>query len=134
MNQILKIDIDTKPFKRRAFDHDVVMLAKELGVKKTTITLKSTRKGTHALVELHDIILYPELVVACQLYLGSDRERELFNIGRIDRGELESWNVLFSSKWKNNKRISKETNVRTYEIKTGGNENGTSNTKTKKRT
>lgn len=124
LQTILKIDIDTKPFKRRAFDHDVVMLAKELGVKTSTIALKSTRKGTHAVVILHDIKLKDELIVASQLYLGSDKARELFNIGRIERGETDSWNVLFSSKWKNNQRISKETNVRRYIIKTEGNENG----------
>ncbi len=119
MNAILKVDIDKKPFKRKEFDRGVMMLGKELGATLASVSLSATQRGTHATVELWDIELKPEEIVACQLYLGSDRARELFNIGRVHRKELHIWNVLFRAKWKSGKKVSREKPARIYIIKIG---------------
>lgn len=118
MTAILKVDIDTKPFKRKAFDQRVIMLCKELGASYAIVQLAATRKGTHARVHV-DADLKPAEVVAAQLYLGSDPARELFNLGRIYRKELDDWNVLFIAKWKGDKKISEEKSLRDYTIKIG---------------
>ena len=117
MSTILKIDIDTKPFNRKLFDKKLICLGKELQATKLEIALRSTHKGTHIIVIMWGANLSAELTTAAQLFLGSDPYRELYNIGRLYRQEFENWNVLFCSKWKNNKLISHEKNFRDYEIK-----------------
>lgn len=116
---IIKVDIDKKPFNRRSFDHKVMMLAKELEAKDAIVHLWSTKRGTHAIIHIGRIVFKPEIIVACQLFLGSDPARELFNIGRIHRREFLGWNVLFKAKWKKGKLVGKEYNHRSYIIKIG---------------
>lgn len=110
---ILKVDIDKKPFNRREFNNKLFSLGKELNQKQILVKLSSTKRGTH-IEALIDSELSDEIIVACQLYLGSDPARELFNIGRLYRGEKQGWNVLFKVKWQKGKEISRETNPRIY--------------------
>lgn len=112
---ILKIDIDKKPFNRTAFNKKILALASELNETFVVVQLDATKRGTHAKIKF-ETELSNELIVACQLYLGSDPARELFNIGRLHRGEKEGWNVLFKCKWKQGKKISQETKPRIYNL------------------
>lgn len=114
-NAILKIDHDARPFPRRDFDRRVMLLAKELGAKRADIALAKTARGTHAYIYLDGVELTDAEIVAAQLYLGSDRHRELFNLGRVHRQE-RGWNVLFNRKWRGEHLVGAETQRRAYTI------------------
>jgi hypothetical protein len=71
------------------------------------VTFYKTMRGYHIYINLFYVKLKPSEIIALQLYLGSDRERELFNLERTMR-HIEGWNVLFCRKKKNNKEVSSE--------------------------
>jgi hypothetical protein len=78
------------------------------GGRTAGIEMRRTKRGWHVIIDLHlqDFPALPEpvqqlLIVVAQLYLGSDRERELFNAMRTQNWDLlpefwkSRWNVLY---------------------------------------
>jgi hypothetical protein len=70
------------------------------------IEMRKSRRGWHVVIDMYDDYrqapdISAAMVVIAQLYLGSDRERELFNAMRIQGWESldnfwrERWNVLY---------------------------------------
>jgi hypothetical protein len=72
----------------------------------TCETIYRTNKGYH--VRMHTENTYSDAsIVALQSILGSDNNRELFNLMRVRAG-AKDWNVLFRRKYKDGQLVSRE--------------------------
>ena len=76
------------------------------GTTVGVVECRKTRRGWHVIAKLRSITLPPLAVVAAQAILGSDPQRELFNLVRASRLEAAPtfWhsrhNVLYRAKSK----------------------------------
>lgn len=71
-----------------------------LGLKILAIEYQKTRRGWHVVLLLEQK-LKPAETVALQAILGSDRQREAFNLARVLGGKADEsfrWNLLFDYK------------------------------------
>lgn len=102
---ILKLDIDGA-FDEKKFLKDLYKVARTLRIGMMYVSIYQTERGYHIYVNFHEKISDAGIVVL-QLYLGSDRERELLNYGRIVRN-VKEWNVLFTLKRVNENVVSRE--------------------------
>ena len=104
----LKIDIDghldEKEIVKRMF-----LLKKFLQFKGLGIDKKKTKHGCHLRISFNRKKEIDDRdIVFLQLYLGSDRNREMFNWLRVKSG-AKHWNALFRTKVdSNNKMLSYE--------------------------
>lgn len=74
-------------------------LARQFGARPLWIKDRRTKRGWHRVV-YWDRPFEPMQTIALQLLLGSDREREAFNLKRVLLGGANTprWNLLFSEK------------------------------------
>jgi len=111
------LDIDSKDVR---FGHVVgkrlAEVEKYLGVKPLSISVKESSKGFHVRIEAETrAIILPEALAFIQLYLGSDRFRELNNLRRIlgyraIDVQPHRWNILFNGKKRHDGSLSIERN------------------------
>jgi len=95
---VIKLDIDSIDV-RRAYKvgKGLAELYFYNGLKMKGVEVKSTRKGFHVRVILQsEVKLTDSEVVFIQLFLGSDKYRELRNLRRI---LLNRQNIINSKKW-----------------------------------
>ena len=107
---ILKLDFDgmsllevMKSFQR---DRRLLRMMRTHKISKCEIKLYKTRRGFHVYVNVFKK-MSDHSVVFWQVVLGSDVEREIFNLQRILK-RIPNWNVLFNTKWVNGKKVSEE--------------------------
>ena len=94
----LKVDIDYKPLDLDKLAWRMETVCEVLEVELESIRIMETGKGYH----IHGVILGDvddKDVIIIQMALGSDYLRELYNLRRVRNG-IKNWNVLFSSKYK----------------------------------
>ena len=93
----IKLDLDIKNIDWDDFASDTV---KVLGMAQLTcesVSVCETTKGYHVVLETYETIMEQKDILILQLFLGSDKQRELFGYRRIINS-IENWNVLFSKK------------------------------------
>lgn len=107
MSSQFKLDLDGN-FDKEAFVKDLKKILWIFSWSKAYVEIYKTERGHHIYVKTIPRKRISSLMIcAIQLYLGSDKERELFNIERIRRKEKD-WNVLFVVKRKGDKVVSRE--------------------------
>lgn len=78
--------------------HVIARVAQMLRVKPIWMREDKTRRGWHMLI-LWNRTFTPIEIVALQCVLGSDRQREAYNLARVFSGvKSERWNLLFERK------------------------------------
>jgi hypothetical protein len=124
----LKIDIDrdktirnSEMFHRERFEKQVKKLLQIYGLEWARTEVYTTKHGYHVYCELNgEQYLTATDVILCQALLGSDPDREMYNLHRI-KHPVESvfkdvWNVLFSTKWKGGHVWSREKKKESFII------------------
>jgi hypothetical protein len=111
----IKLDFDNKDVRNgHKVGKRLAEVEKYLGIQPKKFKVRETQKGFHVLIEAESKVdLNPEAIAFIQLYLGSDRYRELNNVRRIlsyrSIGvQPTKWNVLFAGKRKHNGEVSTE--------------------------
>lgn len=95
MKSEIKLDMDEK---NKSFFEDLALLSRFFNFRIKGIKAVKTRHGKHVRIWI-DRVFEPEDIVFFQIFLGSDKKRELFNWLRVRSG-CERWNVLFKEKYK----------------------------------
>lgn len=111
----IKLDFDSKGIDFEEMNKKIRYLMVLLQIQKVEVDIKETVKGFHVYINTMGFNLKPKDILICQLILGSDRNREMFNYGRILNNE-DNWNILFFEKREDNKIISKERDYERYTL------------------
>jgi hypothetical protein len=96
------------------FENEVKTILRILNLKKAKYKRYKTTNGYHIYLDLKKP-MRDSYVVIIQCLLGSDKKREMFNFERVVNKQ-KYWNVLFGSKYKGGKLVSKETFIEEDEI------------------
>jgi len=109
------LDIDSKDVRKgHVIGKRLAEVEKYLGVKPIFISVKESSKGFHVRIEAETTaMILPEALAFIQLYLGSDRFRELNNLRRIlgyraINVQPHKWNILFNGKKRHDGSLSIE--------------------------
>ncbi len=105
-NVRLLVDIDYKPSIEQKFAEEIAkkmnFIDFTFGTVFTRVKCFETGRGLHL---IFDVIAHEDFsdmdIIVCQLALGSDYKRELFNYRRIKgKTKVKDWNILFKKKVK----------------------------------
>lgn len=103
----IKIDIDTKKDFEQELFKKLVDIYKIHTLKLEKIRIFETFKGYHIYADFEENDLYKSeyAKIIIQAYLGSDMNREMFNLKRLDanNGKTKFWNILFCRKYNKEK-------------------------------
>jgi hypothetical protein len=90
-----------RPAKPPALDR-IMGLGRMIGAKPRAVELARTRRGWHMAI-IWNREFEPAQLIALQLLLGSDQNREALNLSRVlcgifSENQKRGWNVLFKTK------------------------------------
>lgn len=112
---LILLDFDNKDVRNgHVVGKRLAELEKYIGLKVKKVKVKESGKGFHVRIEAKSTVeLLPEAITFIQLYLGSDRYRELNNLRRILGYRSlglppQKWNVLFTAKRKADLTVTTE--------------------------
>lgn len=112
---ILKVDWDTKTLNMDAINHTILSLCRIYKAPKADVQIMETNKGFHGYISIHTELDDKDQIF-CQLALGSDVNRELFNLQRVMGQGHPYWNVLFVAKYSGSEKTSEEVESCKYTI------------------
>jgi len=108
---LLKVDLDSKKDLTRLVketDQRLSSIENLAGVTIYSRKIKRTRHGFHIYVEYLGEQLPPKDEIIMQLCLQDDYRRALYSYRRVKNKTPRFWNILFESKYKKGRLVSKE--------------------------